>query len=534
MEKIKNLETFGVMLDCSRNAVMKPETVKEYIDLISDLGYNSIMLYTEDTYEVDNQPYFGHNRGRYTKDELKDLDAYANSKGVELIPCIQTLAHLDAIFHWSVYQSMRDCADILLCEDERTYKLIEDMFSSLSQCLTTKTINIGMDEAHMLGRGRYFDRHGTKDRFDILLNHLAKVSEIAKKYDYKLLMWGDMFFRLISNGNYESGNIEVPQKVKDLIPDNVELVYWDYYSKDKANYDSKIAAHAALKDNIWFAGGLWTWSGFAPHNSFSIPATKAAFDSCFEHDIKNIFVTMWGDNGAECSKFSVLPSLFYASELAKGNSDMELIKTRFADKYGIGFDEFMLLDLPLTPNGNENIINSDKYLFYNDCFMGLFDKVVTPGDCENFGKMAQKLGEVKANKYSYLFKTLEALCKVLEKKADLGIRTRNAYMDGDKEALKSIITDYDKTVSLIEDFYTAYEEQWMRENRPQGFDVQDIRIGGLIRRIEHSKKRIIQFIDGEISCLEELEEQPLDIKNRGNCSHLEFNSWRDTATANII
>ena len=49
---------FGVMIDNSRNAVMKPETVKEMIDLLEQMGYNTLMLYTEDTYEVNNQPYF--------------------------------------------------------------------------------------------------------------------------------------------------------------------------------------------------------------------------------------------------------------------------------------------------------------------------------------------------------------------------------------------------------------------------------------------------------------------------------------------
>ena len=48
----------GVMLDCSRNAVMKPEQVKQYARIIRDMGYNTLMLYTEDTYEVENQPFF--------------------------------------------------------------------------------------------------------------------------------------------------------------------------------------------------------------------------------------------------------------------------------------------------------------------------------------------------------------------------------------------------------------------------------------------------------------------------------------------
>ena len=116
----------------------------------------------------------------------------------------------------------------------------------------------------------------------------------------------------------------------------------------------------------------------------------------------------------------------------------------------------------------------------------------------------------------------------------MGNETRKAYNSGDTEKLKSLVFSYDETISLIEDFYSAYEKQWMLENKPQGFDVQDIRIGGLIRRIKHCKNRLIKFINGEIAGIEELEEKPLDIKNRGNCSHLEFNSWQDTVTANII
>ena len=42
---------FGTMIDCSRNAVMSVPSVKRWIDLTSDLGYNTLMLYTEDTYE---------------------------------------------------------------------------------------------------------------------------------------------------------------------------------------------------------------------------------------------------------------------------------------------------------------------------------------------------------------------------------------------------------------------------------------------------------------------------------------------------
>ena len=88
---------FGVMLDMSRNAVMKPAALKEFASELAKMGYNTLLMYTEDTYEIPDEPYFGHMRGRYTREELRDLVAFCKTLGMEVIPCIQTLAHLEGI-----------------------------------------------------------------------------------------------------------------------------------------------------------------------------------------------------------------------------------------------------------------------------------------------------------------------------------------------------------------------------------------------------------------------------------------------------
>ena len=108
IERRQNMavKTMGVMLDCSRNGVMKPEQVKRFAKLISDMGYNMLQLYTEDTYEIDGEPFFGHMRGRYSQAELKDIDTYCSSIGIELIPCIQVLAHLNQLPQWKCYESL--------------------------------------------------------------------------------------------------------------------------------------------------------------------------------------------------------------------------------------------------------------------------------------------------------------------------------------------------------------------------------------------------------------------------------------------
>lgn len=538
MENKISFRRFGTMLDCSRNAVMQVESVKKWIDLTTGMGYNTLLLYTEDTYEVDGNPYFGYMRGRYTQEELKELDHYAAEKGMELIPCIQTLAHLNAIVRWPAYRPHVDTNDILLAGDEKVYELIDSMFASISKCFTSRVINIGMDEAHMIGRGKYYDLHGDSDRSQILIDHVKKVSDIGRKYGFTLTMWSDMFFRL-AVGDYYRADASINENIKMQIPDNVQLIYWDYYSTDKARYDQMITANKKIRDDIWFAGGLWTWTGFAPHNGYSMEAAKAALQSCMEHKVQDVFLTMWGDNGGECSKYALLPALYYASEFAKGNTDTEDIKHGFKEMFGVSFDDFMLLDLPGTPGvAADRICNAEKYLFYNDCFTGLLDSTLAGGENGQYAACAKELAPFeKQEEWGYLFATQKALCKVLSIKAELGQKTRQVYEAGQKEKLPELIGDYRMLLEKLEEFYRVYKRQWFAENKPHGFDVQDIRLGGLMMRVKSCMERLQEFYEGNISTIAELEEKQLDFQGDEEVFRKEpirYNNWGGSVTTNII
>lgn len=536
-------KTFGTMLDCSRNAVMTAESVRRWIDLTAKLGCNTLHLYMEDTYEVDSQPYFGHLRGRYSKAELKQIDAYAAAHGMQVIPCIQTLAHVNALFHWPVYREIRDAADILLTGDERTYALVDGMFRTLRECLRTNIINIGMDEADLLGLGKYLTLHGYRDRFSILMEHLRRVSEMAKKYGFELLMWGDMFFRLaggdyFTNFNQDPKLGEIPEEVRQLVPENIHLVYWDYFSRDRQSYERNIDAHNAIKSGSWFAGGLWTWAGFAPHNTFSIATMREAMKACHAKGVENVVMTMWGDNGAECSKFAVLPALFMVAQMARGIDDEETIHANFEKEFGIPFEDFRALDLAGTQNDSaEAIYNPEKYLLYCDPFMGQFDNRVKPADAAGYANCAARLAKHEHDAdYGYLFRSLRALCNFLNIKVDLGIRTRVAYLSGDKKAAKALCTDYDAALERLDAFYAAYEQQWMHENKPQGFDVVDLRIGGQRQRLLHCRDRLLAYAEGRLDRIEELEEPVLDCcceeKADGQATRAIF--WHEIASANVI
>lgn len=515
----KKFQTLGVMLDMSRNAVMSLPALKRYLPILRKMGYNTLFLYTEDTYEVNDEPYFGYMRGRYSKEEMKELDAFANSIGMEVVPCIQTLAHLNATMRWN--KIPRDCSDILLCEDERTYELIDRMFATLHECFATKRLHVGMDEAHMLGRGKYLDLHGYVPSPVIIKRHLEKVCEIAAKYGYEVMVWSDMFFRSWCNGDYYLNEVkEFPKEVVDAIPEQVIPVYWDYYHDLESEYDIMFQNHKQLSKHVWFAGGVWSWSGFMPHNEVSLHRMLPAIRSCRTNGVRNIMMTMWGDNGAECSRYSMLPSLFYIAEYAKGNEDDALIKAKFQRLTGLSFDDFMKLDNPnnIFDRDADTIANPCKFMLYCDYFNDYLDYMTVEGASATYARHAEELYAIakKSRKYGYLFTTAARLCDVLKYKYELGIKTRRAYEAGDKETLRTLAeVDYKETEKALRQFHAVFEKQWAAENKTSGFEVQDARLGAMIQRTISCRKRILDYVNGKIDAIEELEEKLLPFGKEG-------------------
>ena len=314
----KTFQKLGVTIDCSRNAVLTMPAFRQVVDILSSLGYDYIRLYTEDTYEVDGEPFIGYMRGRYTANDIRAMDAYAASKNMQLIPCIQTLAHLGSIFRYAKYKHVNDIDDILLIGDERTYDIIDNIFRSIAGCFSSRTINIGMDEAFKLGRGKYFDKNGLVPSEKIMREHLDKVLAIADKYGFSCEMWGDMFIRA-AYGDTANFTKEEVEKVREEIPSDLRLVCWDYYHTDEDFYLDIIEKHQRLTDNVSFACGAWSWLGFCPNNSFSIKECEAVVKACQKKEVKDLCLTIWGDNGGECSPLAMLPTIFSVVEFAKGN-----------------------------------------------------------------------------------------------------------------------------------------------------------------------------------------------------------------------
>ncbi|MGN1023091.1 MAG: hypothetical protein ACI4OJ_06325, partial [Lachnospiraceae bacterium] len=359
---------------------------------------------------------------------------------------------------------------------------------------------------------------------ELLLRHLDLVRSLCRKYGLRVQLWSDMF---VPREGLADNSISIPQ--------DVELVYWDYYSASSKHYEENLKKHLALTKNVGFAGGAWKWTGFVPRNAYSCQNGLAALRACSACGIQDVVITLWGDDGSEASAFSVLPVLYEDAAAAYGGKEEDLQKdSGFLLLTGYPLSSFMLLDAP-NLEGASDIGNAHKILLYNDPLLGVYDSIVTEDLPEKYAALAANLSSCRnGGAFDYVFTTISALCLLLARKANLGVQLRRAYQAKNTAALARICAGFPDLESRMKAFYEALKAQWMTENKPFGFEVQTIRLGGLSQRIRDTEGLLQDYLAGRIDRIEELGEELLPYAGQPGTDfrvqNLEENRWHIIAT----
>jgi hypothetical protein len=526
-------QTSGVMLDMSRNGVMKISGICDYLRYMAIMGLNVLQLYLEDVYEVPNYPYFGYMRGRYSYEELKECDDYADIFGIEIIPCIQTLGHMEQYLKWDFQYKITDKNGVMLIGADETYELIDHMIKAASAPFRSKRIHIGMDEAGDVGLGMYLNKNGYKRRFDILVEHLEKIYEICEKYQLKPMMWSDMFFRLASKTeSYYDLSIEVPQDVIDKIPENMQLVYWDYYHVSEKFYYEFSKKHIDLGKDIIFAGGIWTWRGFVADNHFTNISTNAALMACKRSGVKEVLATMWSDDGCETNHFlGLLGVQLYAEHMYCYEPSKEHIRKRFNFCTGADYDCFMKMsDLQYNPEieipkatDDTRITQYLKQFIWQDVLFGLADEYLKNVPMsEYYNKVTSDLKEFAKDigKWSEFYEYTVQLGVVATQKCSIAENLQVAYKNNDTKYLTSCANELFPQLKLeIEKLHEIHKKQWFSTYKAFGWEVLDLRYGGLILRIQSSINRINDFLTGKVDNIEELEVEKIVFNSKIVSAH---------------
>lgn len=508
-------QTVSAMIDVSRNGVPTLASVREMLDHMAIMGYDTAMLYTEDMIKLPGKPYFGYMRGRFLPEELRALDDYAFAYGIEMIPCLECYGHMEKYLIWGEAWRLKDTESVLMAREEATFAFLDLLIGTAASCFRSRRIHVGMDEAFDMGRGKFLTKHGYVPPFDIFNEYMDRLMEIVEKHGLSPMMWSDMYFRVSSGNNqYYAEATEIPPEVAVKIPENMELVFWHYGERPNCD-DYMLEKHMKLNRTVSYAGGLWCWSGHFPEHYYAMESIRISLDACRKHGVRSAMATIWFNDNAECDLHANLFGLSYFAELCfDQNVSTEKLKARFEATTGGDYDAFLAMSLYHNTFGEGEIYNDynkrffGKAIFWQDILEGLYDtQLYDKKMSDHYAACAEKMRPIRNEKWQYLYDLAYRVFDYMATKALVAEQIAPAYQKGDRETLAHIATDLlpllkEKTIAV----HKTHKAVWFRNRSMLGWSNLDIRYGGVAARCDTAKELIEDYLAGNISAIESLAE----------------------------
>lgn len=522
-----HFQSCGFQLDLSQtNAVLLMPQMEELMSRMALMGYNLLILYMEDSFEVPEEPYFGYMRSRYTRKELQAIDAIGEKYGIEVMPMIEGLAHLSPVLRWPGYGDMQENASTVLVGEPRTYEYFQHVLDAVTSCFRSKRIFLALDEAFELGRGTTLTRTGIyRSCFDLLREHVERLSAMCKERGLEFVTTGDMFMLANNPTGHPFDRIygtdrPLDPKIKAAANLPVNYTMWDYSHLEEETYEKLFTRYKEFGKSDYFLAGIWNWLGFGVDytKTFAtiIPGLRAAKKSGIPH----ASVSCWGnDSGSENFWSDLLLGMQLFAEYCYGDepNDQELA-ARFMACTGCRMEDFFNLSyvdhlFDEAPRPGPGYTNFSRSLLWQDMLFGAFDYHIHDDSLSAHFAKAAKLLEQAVGRNGQYGKYLEtrAMCaRVMEIKATMGYRISQAYKNADKATLEDIANNQlPELTCRVKALHARHRELWYAVYKPLGWEAEDLRYGALLGRIDTVAYRLKQYLLGEISELPELTETRL-------------------------
>lgn len=536
-EEKSYIDSVGIMLDISNNAVYKVNTIKRILTCISLMGYKRFMIYGKDNYKVNNNEYFGYLKGKYTIKELKEIDDFAFLLGIEVVPCIDVSAYLQ--------ENLKFDYDNKIMNVEKEFEVIESIIYYLRDVFRSNKIHIDINK-WLACEEKQHEINKSDINIELITKYLNRINDIVKKYDFKPVIWDDLIYKLLSdNGQYYDTNVEITRELANSIPKEFSLVYWDFYSDDDEHYSKLLRIRENFNNDIIFAGGCWKWTGYVPNYSKTFTTSNAALRQCKKRGIQSVIATAWGSDGSETPINAIILGLILFGEHGYCSSvDNRWLNERCRFLTGLSMNDFTSLEkldlITTVKNPNILALNPSKYLIYQDILLGAFDKHIEGLNLKlHYDGLSKKYKSIanRTKQYKDMFNMYSSLSKYLAIKSEIGLDIRKAYLENDNEKLKEILEFVlPELKKALRAFHKNMRKLWYKECKGQGFEVIDIRLGGVMERINSTIYRLDKYLENEIDIIEELEEERLYFLNNitNQSKQISFNQYQRIVTKNIL
>ncbi len=461
-------DTLGVMVDMTENAVMKPSAVKRFCRLLAALGYNALTFKTVKGDKIRDTLDFDTFAGRYTAEELRELDSYAASLGIDLIPCV-SFSELPAYESAEAFESAIDRA-LCICTEN----------------LQSRKVCFGFDRPALPGCGPYPTPLNSCS-VEELPQRLEILSCLCAKHGYTASM----------------GSAVLEGVEKTDLP--FTFAVSECTSVDANTYRSLLASLAKKTDNLGFVGGDNGWYGAVPLSWLSHTVACNTVPALLEHPPREVHVAMWREDTGACSYFATLPVLFAYAEACWARTDhTEHLSRRMLALCGVDFyDMVPLEDIPAIRcrlNTGRVIVTPGRYMLYDRLLPGDFAAHSAGGLIHlrsMTGWMAERIEH--AGEFAYIFETQVAFCDLLACKAEISEGSRRAYRKGWHDMLQQIYdTGFQKAVAAADRFLVKLRAQWERECMDFGMELIEERMELVKARIMEDRPLLGDYLDGKL------------------------------------
>ena len=277
-----DLEWRGLLLDVSRGKVPTLETLEQVVDLMVALKLNLLMLYTEHVFRFRRHPLIGKGASPIEAWELRELDAYARARHVELVPTLQSLGHMHHILKIGRYSHLAESDRRWSISPalEASYDLLSDLYSEYLPNFSSGWFNANCDEPVDLGKGLSKKIADGKGRGGLYRAHLERVRALARRFGKRTMVWGDVVF-------------EHPEEIPRLSR-ALTLLDWSY----EANHDfDRVQVFAENDIPFMVCSGTSSWNTLFPRLQNALANITGHAEAGKRFGAGGLVNTDWGDGG---------------------------------------------------------------------------------------------------------------------------------------------------------------------------------------------------------------------------------------------
>ena len=234
-------------LDC-KGTMPVPERLCQWLDWLAAAGFGGIIWEYENRLPSNVWP--GTFEPGYTLDQWQRIWSHCRKLGLQVVPLVQTLGHLEWLLKHEPYAHLREqgqCNSLCPQHAEVMPKLIAWLDEVLDLHEDAAFIHLGADEVWNLAscpKCRDIAQRSSEGPLRVYLEHVGRLCEYVVARGKRPLIWADMFQR----HNALSAARQLPEQVV--------LVDWDYAPVPRPN----IEALKATGHEVW--GGTAIRCGF--------------------------------------------------------------------------------------------------------------------------------------------------------------------------------------------------------------------------------------------------------------------------------